>query len=37
MIKTRENKWWRFVGMKRIDGRLSLDRVEMKPEIASSF
>lgn len=35
MIEERENKWG-FVGVKRIDGRLSSDRVEMKQGMASS-
>lgn len=28
MIEIGENKWWRFVDRKRIDGRLNLDRAE---------
>jgi hypothetical protein len=32
VIATRKNKWW---STKRIDRRLSSDRVEMEPEIAS--
>ena len=31
----RENKWWARVGMKRIDRRLSLDKVELEHELTS--
>jgi hypothetical protein len=33
MIETKEHKWWRDTDTKRINRRLSSDRVEMEPEI----
>jgi len=35
VIETRENKWWRSLSTKRINGRLGSVRVEMEPEIVS--